>query len=573
MVSVEYRQSESLSDMSTLGPGDWCPYHWDEPVLKPHELDLKVTGGEPMKVMITPTPYTHLSALVYENAVYLALTDTWEGGAPTMRDIPLNQLSSASFRAIRVDEKLPNSSSKLVLDVPQGVQVLVKQYNPHSLSQLWQVKESGQLMHYKTKMFLDIPGRAPNPGTYASLIVKPPDNTRHQTQSWTFQDSGYLTCKLPGLAVCPRNGLMHDGSDAVLDMISKGPPHIKFYKRRPGCGAVLVTTSLDGPTVVIKLLDAITGEQTVYKDTSTKEDKTVKPFQLQVKLLGGVGLSLINHVPEEILYVSMTGLSFDAERAGSRTTVVFDLVGFQADNQCREALVPVVMHPVMREGEHTVHVRVIREVRGDGRLVVYPEVQALFANLSSQLDEVLLLKLIQFYEMVTDSQKEDPRYDPEAEYKLSTRKLEYNPVLVESMLIHETQVNVSLIVAPVLEDDLKDIHTRLGLRSYLNFSDVTFVLKKYHTSNVIAATSTIRDSIIRHYRDCAFGHKLQIVLNSEMTGLYEMNSRIKSRLFCASSVVITCIHACSPKMFPTFCSFRKSVRFCFSLYYTIRITD
>ena len=87
------------------------------------------------------------------------------------------------------------------------------------------------------------------------------------------------------------------------------------------------------------------------------------------------------------------------------------------------------------------------------------------------------------------------------------------------MLIHETQVNVSLIVAPVLEDDLKDIHTRLGLRSYLNFSDVTFVLKKYHTSNVIATTSTISDSIIRHYRDCAFGHKLQIVLNSEMTGL------------------------------------------------------
>ncbi|XP_063691302.1 intermembrane lipid transfer protein VPS13D-like [Bolinopsis microptera] len=255
LVSVEYRQSESRSDMSTLQPGSWCPYHWDEPVLKPHELDLKVTGGEPMKVMITPTPYTHLSALVYENAVYLTLSDTWKGGAPAMRDIPLNQLSSSGFRAIRVDEKLASSSSRLVLDVPQGVQVLVKQYNPHSLSQLWQVKESGQLMHFKTKLFLDIPGRAPNPGTYASLIVKPPDENRHQTQCWRFRDNGYLTCKLPGLAVSPRNGLLHDGSDAVLDMVSKNPPHIYFHKRRPGCGAVLMTTSLDGPTVVIKLLD------------------------------------------------------------------------------------------------------------------------------------------------------------------------------------------------------------------------------------------------------------------------------------------------------------------------------
>ena len=505
--------------MSTLEPGNWCPYHWDEPVLKPHELDLKVTGGEPMKVVITPTPYTHLSALVYENAVYLTLSDTWKGGAPAMRDIPLNQLSSSGFRAIRVDEKLASSSSRLVLDVPQGVQVLVKQYNPHSLSQLWQVKESGQLMHFKTKLFLDIPGRAPNPGTYASLIVKPADENRHQTQCWRFRDNGFLTCKLPGLAVSPRNGLLHDGSDAVLDMVSKNPPHIYFHKRRPGCGAVLLTTSLDGPTVVIKLLDAVAGEKTVYTDTTSRKEDVTKPFQLQVKLLGGVGLSIINHLPEEILYLSMTGLSLDAELAGNRTTVVFDLLGFQADNQCREALVPVVIYPVMRDGEHTVHFRMIREVRSDGRLVVYPEVQALFANFSSQLDEVLLLKLIQFFEMAGDVNKDDPKYDPEAEYKLSTRKLEYNPVLVESMLIHQTQVNVSLIVAPVLEDDLKDIHTRLGMRSYLNFSDVTFVLNKYHTSNVIAATSTIRDNIIRHYRDCAVGHKLKIVLNSEMTGL------------------------------------------------------
>ena len=67
----------------------------------------------------------------------------------------------------------------------------------------------------------------------------------------------------------------------------------------------------------------------------------------------------------------------------------------QADNQCREALVPVVIYPIMREGEHTLHFRIKRNVRSDGRLVVYPEITLLCANFSSQLDEVLLLKLIQ----------------------------------------------------------------------------------------------------------------------------------------------------------------------------------
>ena len=39
-----------------------------------------------------------------------------------------------------------------------------------------------------------------------------------------------------------------------------------------------------------------------------------------------------------------------------------DLAHFQVDNQCREALVPVVLHPIKREGQHSLHVGVEREV-------------------------------------------------------------------------------------------------------------------------------------------------------------------------------------------------------------------
>ena len=53
---------------------------------------------------------------------------------------------------------------------------------------------------------------------------------------------------------------------------------------------------------------------------------------------------------------------------------------------------------------------------------------------------------------------------------------------------------MSLIVAPVLEEDLKEIHNNLGLSSFLNFSDVSLKLGKYERRNLIAAPSTIKVS-------------------------------------------------------------------------------
>ena len=72
---------------------------------------------------VSPVPYTHLTALVYENAVYLTLVGTWKGGAPVMKDIPITYLEDKTFSSVRVDERLASSGSRLVLDVPQGVQV------------------------------------------------------------------------------------------------------------------------------------------------------------------------------------------------------------------------------------------------------------------------------------------------------------------------------------------------------------------------------------------------------------------------------------------------------------------
>ena len=57
--------------------------------------------------------------------------------------------------------------------------------------------------------------------------------------------------------------------------------------------------------------------------------------------------------------------------------------------------------------------------------------------------------------MAHEARKKTSKAKPETEFKLSNRRLTYNPILVENIQIHKTQVNVSLIVSPVLEEDLK----------------------------------------------------------------------------------------------------------------------
>ena len=58
-----------------------------------------------------------------------------------------------------------------------------------------------------------------------------------------------------------------------------------------------------------------------------------RPFQLQVKLAEGIGLSVMNHVPEEILYLSMKGISVDVEKAGDKLTCVLDIVALQVSGR------------------------------------------------------------------------------------------------------------------------------------------------------------------------------------------------------------------------------------------------
>eukprot|EP00116_Pleurobrachia_bachei_P001624 sb/3461886/ len=519
---------ESGLPFASLDPYSWTPYHWDEPVLRPQSLEMQVVGGTTNCYPVVPRIPASISedALMYTNAVYLCVETTWQGARPVARDTPLESLSRGEGRAIRIDDKLAVSSQRLVLDVPHGEQVnsycgefgsclalpsfrkgglehnkwgggsvILRQHNPTSITQLWQVLNTGQIQHFVTKKRLDILGRPPNAGTFASLVIKEPAPERGQTQHWTIDSiSGVVYCGLPGLTIMARNGVVQDGCDVMLGSAgnNRAPLNIKTHKRRPGSGAVLVKTEVDGATVVVKLLDASDGDRNLYKEQGQEQGSKV-PIQLQVKLAGGIGLSIINHIPEEVMYLRFVGLAFTLEKLGNTDTLELELSDIQADNQCREGLVPVVLHPLRGKDDQVLYLRLKRQIRGRNNLLVFPEIQAVLADFSAQLDEVLLLKLLQFARTGQQSAvKVQGGGTTTVSAPPSKGELKHKPVLVERVCIQETTVNVSLIVAPMLEEDLKELHNTLGLSSFLNFSDVSLKLGKYERRNLIAAPSTIK---------------------------------------------------------------------------------
>ena len=75
--------------------------------------------------------------------------------------------------------------------------MILRQHNPNSITQLWQVLNTGQIQHFLTKKRLDILGRAPNSGTSASLVIKEHSVERAQTQHWTIDVSEWFRSCAP----------------------------------------------------------------------------------------------------------------------------------------------------------------------------------------------------------------------------------------------------------------------------------------------------------------------------------------------------------------------------------------
>ncbi|XP_068395015.1 intermembrane lipid transfer protein VPS13D isoform X6 [Eschrichtius robustus] len=353
-------------------------YAWDEPTLPPF-ITLTVKGAGSSEINCNMNDFQDNRQLYYENFIYIAATYTFSGlQEGTGRPV-------ASNRAI--------TCAELVLDVsPKTQRVILKKKEPGKRSQLWRMTETGMLAHEGSSAphnpskplaarstegsaILDIAGLAAvTDNRYEPLMLRKPDRRRSTTQTWSFRE-GKLTCGLHGLVVQAKGGLsgLFDGAEVVLgpdtsmELLGPVPPEQQFInqKMRPGSGMLSIRVIPDGPTRALQITDFSQRKSdrssyevdelpvTDQELQKLKNPDTEQELEVLVKLEGGIGLSLINKVPEELVFASLTGINVHYTQLATSHMLELSIQDVQVDNQLIGTTQPFMLFvtPLSNENE------------------------------------------------------------------------------------------------------------------------------------------------------------------------------------------------------------------------------
>jgi len=114
----------------------------------------------------------------------------------------------------------------LVLDVPEGTRVVLREKEDGSRTQLWRVNSDGLIEHDGSSLLpgivdplvLDVAGSALQPNQFVPLMLRKPNNRRASTQHWEFTSDGRLKCSIyENLFVQAKVGFTPDWNDSAVE--------------------------------------------------------------------------------------------------------------------------------------------------------------------------------------------------------------------------------------------------------------------------------------------------------------------------------------------------------------------
>ncbi|XP_048580764.1 intermembrane lipid transfer protein VPS13D isoform X3 [Nematostella vectensis] len=548
-VPVKFFQSGTEDRLRTiLQAKQSVPYSWDEPTLPP-ELSLGVVDGSSyaryfMNILGSG------ERLYYYNPIYIVFTHTF-----TSTDGHV--CGSFHARSAAPDHGPPLDRRELVLDVPQGTAVILRRKEPLKRSQLWRMTGTGLLRHEGSSplsdprkpstsssgLVLDIDSLAPPTcGKYVRLVLSKPNTRRKHSQTWAFTEDGRMTCGLPGLFVQSRGGIsgLRDGVDAVL-----GPANItkeeqipleqciSTCKLRPGSGCMAVKVIADGPTRVLRITDSLLhgeeeemrgwllveqkgalGTATVTRSLDT--DPQASELVIQVRLAGGIGVSVVNYVPEELVYGALEQIEVDYVRTPKIETLEANIGRIQVDNQLFNSTLPVLLYPTAAEKgsreEHatqqpTLHISASKEPTRIQNVEIYKGVEVTLRRMTLHVEERLLLKLLQFFGYVqkdddlatTDEEDDECLYDNQRAAVTSSGPASRR-YYFERLQINPMQLKVSVASAGRLSEDLASLKSSLGLILF-NLEDATLDLESFIRDHPFESLNSHLDSMSKHYTE------------------------------------------------------------------------
>ncbi|XP_076848119.1 LOW QUALITY PROTEIN: intermembrane lipid transfer protein VPS13D [Brachyhypopomus gauderio] len=537
-VPVQFWQ-HGVPDMrlhTEVKPGAVLDYACDEPVLPPY-LTLTVKGAGSSEVTADMNHFREYNRLYYENFIYIAATFTFSQRAEKRPAVM----------------KRTASCAELVLDVETKTQrVMLKKKEPGKRSQLWRMTGKGMLCHegssppqskpsqprpLDSSLVLDIAGLAAvTDNSYEPLMLRRPDSRRSTTQTWHFS-SGMLTCGLPRLVVQVRGGVegLYDGAEVVLGPdtgLLDLPPQQQFInqKMRPGSGVLSVQVLPDGPTRVLQVSDS--NQRRLNRSTpSTEEDhnkdvaqkKTAKEeLEVLVNLEEGVGLSLVNKAPEELAFVTLSGIGVHFIGTDASQVLELSVQSVQVDNQLLGTTHPVMLCVSPGCGEinavdsgPALQVNALKLPSSLMLTELFKHLMVTARRFTVIVEEKLLLKLLAFfgYGQTEEVEKLDENLYEKPSEDTGPQKRYY----FENLKISLPQVKLSVFTSHKLPPDLKALKGTLGF-PLIRFEDAVINMYPFTRVHPYETQEIIINDILKHFREELISQAAQILGSVDFLG-------------------------------------------------------
>ncbi|KAL8611447.1 hypothetical protein ACOMHN_014502 [Nucella lapillus] len=557
-LQVRYHQYGVNDDRlkAFLAPHSTTPYSWDEPTLTPLKLQLQIPGGTSATYSLDRLEEG--TQLQYENFIYLT-------AAPTF------------------DKSWPGPDYELVLDCVHGNNIVFKRKEKGKRSQLWRMTGGGMLEHEGSMSPRDPPGKArtpssqlsqgpvldishiaPQPGRPLPLVVKKPDERRRSTQTWRFTQDGMLCCHAGIMCVQTINGVegLRDGALAVL---GPGPEHLSSQgsevdaqevaavplhmqvsrqKLRPGSGCLSVRVTMDGPIRVIKIIDIqhrqivrrpirdkgmedweVYDEVTSDKATGQMKGRSRQQnMEISLSLRDGVGISLVNSTPEELVYVRLRNIQVEISARHSHVNIEASVADVKVDNQLFGAVRPVMVYvmPVIRDvpdNSPALHINAQKVPSAKWNAEIFKHMIVSTKRLTVHLEERLLWKLLQFAGFkkdTSDLQRMEDAYDAHRALSAVTSILSKR-YYFGTLKLSTARLTLSMVTSSKLPPDLKVIKHALSV-PLIAFEEAKVDLDPYTRYHPFETSEFLFSDVIQHYTRELKGQAAKILGSVDFLG-------------------------------------------------------
>ncbi|CAG9534944.1 unnamed protein product [Cercopithifilaria johnstoni] len=442
---------------------------------------------------------------------------------------------------------------ELALEVLHKGKVILNKLNPSdsSCNQLWRFAQDGCLenigMNNRAKIgeryVLDVLDN----GGFVLMMLKR-NSARDRFQKWQFTPEKQLRCKVEGMFVEARK------TEVVLAIPNKKPPLNKkgvpleqiweLQSQLPGSGILDVECFHRGPTLVVRITDrkklyqvqAIRRSSQLFnlQPLSIACETTfnnVCNFEVNVSMRNGIGLSFINGLHEELIYARFQGIVLHVNRQGPTHQITGSVEVIQADNQllttdrwqvlfCQQDMTSI------ESGLSESHVSVpaVKLEMNWTPLEHYDAFDCFrlkMCNLSVQLDETLLWKIVQFVQkaeaaesMKPNTLLQPPNIELDKLDRMQARRCYFGTLDLE---IGAVALSVVTVATSGLPPDLRKLKRQFNVK-LVSFENAMISLPPFRQFRYFGTFSFLIETLSKFYIEELKNQTFNIIVTMDAFG-------------------------------------------------------